>query len=288
MKLFNLKNILTALIIAISGVLPAMARYTLYNHEGNVSVIRNGQRVALKKDMELSVLDVVVIGKGGVIEIFNDQNSQIYKSKSTGEFSVTRIIIDAKGQATSHLEGINDKMRFGKSNDETQARVYAAKGMVTHALEVFDPEGKDLQVDPMVLGRHIVTSISDTAAINDTPFPAILKKETAGEESRSFRIENTLNFPIYFNIVKVNDDNAGNIRISELGQPTGCYVVLPGQALSREQFAGFDSKSLHLLIMTHCYFDIDKVIENMSELITSGESASEDADISLPLYIRTI
>lgn len=288
MSTYRLKTLFPFAAALLLAATPCHARYTLYRHSGNVSVVRNGQRVSLKKDMELNALDLIKIGKGGSVEIFNDRNSRIYKSKEPGEHSVSRIITDAKGQASDHIGGINDKMRFGKSNDDGKVRVYAAKGMVTHALDVFDPEGKDLQVDPLVLGRHIVASLADTASIDHSPFPALLKKEPAGESGIAFRVENPLSFPVYFNIIKV--ESPDSIRISELGQPTGCYVVLPGQTLSREQLSGFDSKALHLLVMTHCYFDIDKVIETVAELIAEGPKPDNDNEIrvSLPIYVRTL
>lgn len=280
-----ISSLIAALLLSAT---PCMAKYTLYNSSGNVNIIRNGHAVDTQKGMELSAFDLIAIPEGAYVEIFNDQNSQIYKSKSSGNFSVTRIMIDAKGQATDHIGGINDKMRFGKGTDENSTRVYAAKGMVSHALAVYDPEGNTIQVDPEVLGAHIAATLRDTAAITSSPFPATLTIGDMATGGRSFRLENSLNFPVYFNLIKIKDVKNGTIEISELGQPTGCYVVRPGQALSREQFAGLDSSSMHVLIMTHCYFDIDKVIETVGNIMSDPSHHNDNADTTLPLYLRII
>ncbi len=278
-------SIITAIFLS---TLSCMAKYTLYNFNGDLSISRNGRTIDLQKGMELSAFDMINISDGASIEIFNDQNSQIYKSKTSGSFSVTRIMIDAKGQASNHLEGINDKMRFGKSTDESSTRVYAAKGMVSHALAVYDPEGNTIQVDPQILGTHIATTLRDTTSIISSPFPATLTIGSITDGGRSFRLENSLNFPVYFNLIKIKDAKIGAIEISELGQPTGCYVVRPGQALSREQFAGLDTNAMHVLIMTHCYFDIDKVIETVGAIMSDPNHTANNADTTLPLYLRII
>lgn len=283
-----MKVILSLITTLCLTAIPCMAKYTLYDFSGSISINRNGHPVDIQKGIELSAFDLITIPDGASIEILNDQNSQIYKSKSAGNFSVTRIMIDAKGQATNHLEGLNDKMRFGKSTDANTNRVYAAKGMVSHALAVYDPEGNTIQVDPEILGAHIAATLSKPETIADSPFPAILTNNHTDADGRSFRLENNLTFPVYFNLIKIGSTSTGTIEISELGQPTGCYVVRPGQALSREQLKGLDSTSQHVLIMTHCYFDIDKVIETVGQIISDPSKSAAQPDITLPLYLRII
>ena len=98
-------------------------------------------------------------------------------------------------------------------------------------------------------------------------------------------VENTLDFPVYFNVLKVNGQTGG-IEISELGQPSGNYVLRQNQSLSREQFSGLDRNCSQFLIMTHCFFDIDELVENIEKLMSSGTNPVPDAD--LPVYVHAL
>ena len=79
----------------------------------------------------------------------------------------------------------------------------------------------------------------------------------------------------------------GDVNISPLGQPAGSYVVLPCQTLSREHFPAIDANEEHILIMTNCRYDVDRVIEETIKALNEGVPVSDD-EATLPVYIRKL
>lgn len=87
-------------------------------------------------------------------------------------------------------------------------------------------------------------------------------------------------------MLKVKDDSIAGISISELGQPSGSYVLLPSQTISREQLTPLPTDERHILIMTHFHFDIDKLIEQIESITKSNEAGIPDS--SLKVYLSPL
>lgn len=280
-----MKRLFSTLIPILLATFILHAQYSLYDFSGGVKLERSGKALTLSKGMSISGSDIFTISEGGWVEIFNPSNSELYKSISPGRFATTRIMIDARQQASNTSKSIHENLRFGRSNPKSKEKVYVEKGMVTRSLEVYDPEAQNLQVDPMKLCEHVVGAIRSRRYINAEKFPVKLTHAATDSAGLKFAIENTLSFPVYFNILKIKETD-GHVEISELGQPSGNYVLLRRQAISREQFSGLDPDSDHILIMTHCYFDIDKLVENLETMMKQTTISSPDTN--LPVYVQKL
>ena len=280
-----MKKIVTLILLLVAVTLESAAQYSLYDYFGNVTLRRGGKAVAIEKGMKLNATDQFSIGDNSGVEILNSMNSQIFRSTGKGDFTTTRIMIDAKEQATDNRGAIHDKIRFGKSSTNGDDRVYVEKGLVRRSMETYDPEAENLQVDIKKLSAKVYNALNDQEALTTATFPVNLLHAPVNGTGLKFMLENTLSFPVYFNVLRILPDEK-KVEISELGQPTGNYVVLTDQSIVRSQNKGLKTGGKHILIMTHCYFDIDELIDNVESLMREG--ATVVSDTHLPVYLRAL
>lgn len=280
-----MKKIATLLLLLTLMTMHATAQYSLYDYFGDVKLLRGGKEIVIERGMKLNATDQFNIGDNSGVEILNSMNSQIFKSLSKGNFTTTRIMIDAKDQATDNRAAIHDKIRFGKSSTNGDDRVYVEKGLVRRSMETYDPEAENLQVDIKKLSASVYNALKDTDALRNATFPVNLLHAPVNNSGLKFMLENTLSFPVYFNVLRIIPEEK-KVEISELGQPTGNYVVLSDQSIVRSQSKGLKTGGKHILIMTHCYFDIDELIENVETLMR--EDATVASDTHLPVYLKSL
>lgn len=278
---------MTTIIMAIASF-NASSHYTIHSTSKGVIIESASGKTEAKTGTRLKATDMVVIPAGGKLEVYNDIDKNIYTSVSDGRISVTRLMIDARKRASDNRGNVAAQLRFAKQQDAGSQRLYVEKGMVRRSLEVYDPEGQKIAADPEVIARYIASRISLGSKIEGDSLPA---KTVAGRPAAgglSFKVENTCDFPIYLNILKISKrDNDLKVGISEVGQPAGVYVLLPGQTLSREHFRDVPDTDNHLMVMAHCQFDIDEIIEHLGARINNIEE-SHDSTGNLPIYLLSI
>lgn len=272
-----------ALILAIFAIALSMkANYSIYGFSGNVVLVQGGQQIKLEKGMKVKPTDEIEIAPGAKVEIYNEKTKEIFSSVDEGKKSVMGIMLDARRQASKTTGAINDRMRFSNSGGETDTRLYT-EGLVKRSMQVYDPGAESLVVEPRALALHLAGAITAPVKPDSAAFPAPIFHGRLGDSGMQFRLVNDRPFPVYLNVIKIKETALGNVDISELGQPMGSYVVLPGQAIAREHFSGLKSDESHILIMTNCRFDIDELIEHINNLIT--EPTDDKPDQNLPVYL---
>lgn len=275
-----MKKIILITLLAVLPFFSAMAKYTIHSAKGDVRIERNGQLMPVEKGMEVTATDNIHIPQGAKVEILNSVNSKIFTSTRAGQFNVTRIMIDAQIKANDHGANVGGNLqmtRLGMSKGKSP--MWVQKGKVTRTMEQYDPTAEKMEADPAHLGNWIAATARTAAS---KPMPVQVSHSRPGESGLSFKLENTLDFPVYFNIIKMQGDSIETVTISELGQPMGSYVVLPGQTISREQFSGIDHGNRHIMIMTPYYFDIDELIPKVRE---AAGSATAVVDDDTPAYM---
>lgn len=280
-----MKRLILLLAILVAAV-SLSANYTIYSFSGKVTVTQAGKQTAAEKGMKVNASDQIEIGQGAKVEIYNAATKEIFTSSTAGRNSVMGIMLDARKQASKTTGAINDRMRFSAPGGNPDTRLYT-EGLVKRSMQTYDPGAESLVVEPRALALHIAGALRnpqtlDTDAANSIPLTHS-HKDGGGLQ---FRVENTRSFPIYINVIKVSETALGNVEISELGQPMGSYVVLPGQAISREHFAGLDMAQSHILILTNCRFDIDELIEQVNMIFADNVTDSPDAN--LPVMLRRL
>lgn len=264
------------------GCLAGMAQnYTIYSATRGVEVETGGKTVAAKVGMPLKVNDILIIPKQGSVAVHDKNSGDIYTSVSTGRVSVTQMKIEATRTATSKagniLSGVN--ARFGSRNGNSGARVYVEKGMVTRSLKVYDPDGDSVEMEPSMLARYIASRL---AVHESDEMPVNIDFGPKGEGGKYFRLENTSEYPVYFNVVRLKDNE---IEISALGQPNGTYVVLPGQAIQREHLSALPVDEAHIIVLTPCQYDLDTVISQINIHLGSGNPVTADDTSACVLFM---
>lgn len=278
-----MKKLILITLVALLPMFTAMAKYTIHSSKGDVRIERGGQLLPVQKGMEVNATDNIHIPQGAKVEILNSVNSKIFTSTRAGEFNVTRIMIDAQIKANDHAANVGGNLqmtRLGKSKNSSP--MWVQKGKVTRTMEQYDPTAEKMEADPTHLGNWIAATVNTEA---NKPLPVKVTHNTIDHSGLSFRLENTLDFPVYFNVIKIQGDSVATADISELGQPMGSYVVLPRQAISREQFTGLQPGNRHILIMTPYYFDIDQLIPKVRQAASEATTVTDD---DTPAYILTL
>lgn len=269
--------------VFLSSFISVEAHYTVHSSRG-ARIIESGKEKELTAGMKMNPTDMIIIPEGGILEIYNDVDKRIYSSTRSGKMSVTRLVIEAKGKAGSHKESINGSLRFGNRSSRNDARIYTEKGMVKRSMKVYDPEGDNVEMNATTLADFIAGRIRSGQLNDQVPPEVELISLSNDSVALLFKVRNNLEYPVYFNVIKIRNGNSPEVEISELGQPSGSYILLPGQSLSREHFPKMSSEYSHLMIMASCQYDIDEVLDKISEKLLEKED-SETCILNLPVEL---
>lgn len=281
-----MRHIIISLIALMAACLGAAAQnYSIHSVTPGVKVQSAGNTADAEAGMKVKASDTFVIPQEGIVEIYNPLDKRVYRSVRPGRISVTALIIEARDVASDNSRSVDAKLRFSKSGSaSTNKRIYVEKGMVTRSLAVYDPEAENLEMNPATLGAYIAARLLGEAPA-DTVMPVTLSHGTAGEKGLRFEVENTLEFPVYFNIVKFTPAD-GKVEISPLGQPGAPYVLLPSQSMRRVNPTPLDPAARHFIVMTPCLFELDAVLDETARAIAGNPDAR--ADDSLPVFVTSL
>lgn len=254
--------LLAALILT---VFTTSAKFTIHSVSGKVKLERAGKIHQVTSGMEVGGVDKITVAPDAAIEILNSVDSKVYRCEEAGTYTPTRIMMEARRKADSKFGAIAKTARFSNGNSPQGNIVYSEGCLVTRALETYDPEGATTQIDAMQIATAMATKMSG-APSDSIPMPLSHALPAAGK-GLEFSIDNTFDYPVYVNVVKCgSNDKKRTVKISELGQPVGCYIILPGQTLMRRHSLDLDPDYKHILVLTRCYFDIDEVIEKAATI----------------------
>ena len=267
-----------ALMIVLCSLV-VQANYSLSSVRGKVEVKHGGKVVLAEPGMKVGSADLIILGQDGSVEVLDKRDSKLYRRDQKGEISVLSLIFEAKKEAGSNAGAVHRKVSFGKSSEE-EGKMYVEKGKITLALEEYDPAGENFMIDAKVMARYIADVLCSGAPDSLQTFPTTLIHKANAEEGLMFRVD--------INVIKIRVvDNQIQLRISELGQPIGCYVLLPCQSLMRSQCKGGNSDEAHILVATHYYFSIDELIEELGIMLTMQPEQGASV-ANLPIYIQKL
>ncbi len=203
--------LIAALCMTVAGI---KAEYIVQSVTGTVELSHNNKSAALKKGMALAPTDMIKLGNGASIDIFDSADSKIYTANASGLYSVSRLIFDARRKARSNASSIHGKLRLTKGK-EPEGVVFVEKGKVTRALTIYDPEAQNMQMDIDKLSRRLYSLLRDSLGQTTVQPDATVLSQRIEPDGLSFMVENTLSYPIYFIVFTINGNNA-SVTISEL------------------------------------------------------------------------
>lgn len=274
-------------LILLTGCLcPAMAQYSIRAVKGKVEVKHLGKVTPAQVDMALGGADLIIIGEGSSVQILNKQDSKLYTRDIPGEVSVMTLMFDAKKAAANNRRNVGANVSTGKAAEE-EGHMYVEKGKITLALEEYDPSSENFMIDAKVMGRYIVDMLNSKGVNGLRAFPTPIEHKSTPEGELMFSVTNDSDVPLYINVIKVTTGEGNRpLRISELGQPIGCYVILPDQSITRSQSKGSNPDDIHLLVATCYYFSIDELIDEITRAF--GEEPSAGPVVELPIYMTKL
>lgn len=278
-------NILLAFSFVLLPFAESGATIKVHRLAGKVTVVTGKTETPLKVGQVLNPGSTVVIPDGAKLEIINDVTGKIYESTSNGRITISRMMLSADSHSADNTGNVHGQMRrFDSGGQNKNKRVYVETGMVKRSMREYDPEAGSMELDIPTLAGYLKNVIA--GRLTSKPMPVELTHSRTEQIGMQFRLVNSMEFPIYFNVLKIHKESDGKqkITISEVGQPTGSYVILPQQALSRENFKAIPEDERHILVATHCLFDMDRLLE----LINTEETSAEGPDVELPIYIEEL
>lgn len=263
--------------------------YSVHEVSGPVKIASAGKTQNAEKGMAVKGSDNVIIADGGEIQILHKPMHKIYVWNTPGTISVSSLMINAKDLAADNSGAFHKFTTFSKRDKSEGQAVYSTVGRTTRSMAKFDPDARNMQVDAGSLAA-IVSPRLFASEFAEADCPVSFTRSTdANLGGATFTMANTLSYPIYFNILKVNTSGAApKVEISELGQPTGNYVVRPGQTLMRGQQSGLIAGEKHVVVMTQCFFDIDKLLEALDARLAGGMSEPAEGAEQLPVFVGTL
>lgn len=265
----------------------AQGTFIVHNVSGNVQLTKGGKTQSLSKGDKLMPSDHICIAPNALLEIINDVNNTIYTSTKDGTFTVSRILLDAKSKASDNHSVLSDRLRFGSKTDAgtAKSKVYVETGMVKRSMAEFDPSASGLSIDPKSLARHI-TDVARGQRQAAGKIPVTFTHANDSTEL-AFSVSNTFDFPIYFNVIKIEGEGSCmKAEISNIGQPMGTYVLQPRQTMSRTS-PPTDAKGLHhVMVITHCQYDIDAVLDNVNSMLAAPPT--NEPEIDIPVYVTEL
>lgn len=269
---------LLSLFVAIT----VMAQYTVRSATSGVRIKSGNTVAAAAQGAKLSGADHVLIPEGGKIEILG-ANKKIYTSTQWGDVSVFNIVVEASKAAADRGGAVRGRLDFGRSTaSKSTGTIFKEKGVTTRSMSVYDPEATGIEMDAATLGRFLAGKIISGDSIKCCKFPVkFAHTKNTDDYGLAFRIVNTLEYPIYFNVIKINDKKSDSLEISRLGQPEGTYVLLPQQAMSREHYPKVEPGERHILVMAPCRYDIDQMMDEMKKALSAGAATSDE---ELPVF----
>lgn len=274
---FFTTTLLAVIVACMSHI--ATAQYSVYDLSGDVKVQRSGSTVAAEKNMSLKAPDYVIIPEGAWIQIHSKLGSKLYKSTESGTFKVTDIIFNSEHAAKDNERNIRTGIALSGSRDKNNS-VYVDRGVVTRSLAQFDPDADNRTVDTDIMARVLCsTIISGKGRALPVDFAG-----HANAEDFSLTLNNIMQSPVYFNVVKY-DDKTRLASVSELGIPVGNYVLPAGNTLTRMAPAVAEHvEGVHLVILTYYTYDIDEVLNKVNELLATEGAPDLKYPDDAPVY----
>lgn len=270
--------------------------YKVHSAGRFVNLLRSGAKaLEVKPGMTVRDGDVVEIPSGGILKVEHTSSHKIYSSTRCGRIRIADLVSEAKRLAADPRHNVGSK--FTGMNFRSKARqrtLFVRKGVARRDIDSLDNGAVrasaaemdtavgDIWTDSALLGYILASKIirGDSLLTSCTPIEVKGTRDAQGV-GLGMEVTNPLDCPVYVNVVKVarTDDGLHYARISKIGQPVCCYVMLPGQVLARKNLAPVDAGERHIVVISPYLYDIDTLVEQMNLCFGEPENAEDFSDI---------
>lgn len=269
------------LLVYLISALTVSAALKVYNVSGKVSIIRNGKFSPLAKGVQLRADDKLDLGSGASLDVINENNGVIYSSTERGLMNVSELMLKASKRSADNTGSVNSQIRYTKSpRKNSGSRVYVETGMVKRSFGDNDIAGQDMWIDTELLGAYLKNLLRGGTYPDNLPIPVSAVCDNGN--LKGYRLDNILDIPLYFNVISVEKE--GMVTLSVIGDPSGCYVLLPQQSISRENFKSISGTD-EIIIVSNYRFDMERLLEILNNV---NEGQTTESDMELPVYVQKL
>ena len=293
--LYPLLLLFSVVFLLLSLSYSVKSAYIVHSVNGKVKCSVKGKISNVEVGTILDPKNMLSIPPGASIQIKDDATNKLYSSVSSGNMLVSTLVNESSAKAGKHLQTINSALKLSGRGRTVKSdnRVYREKGMVTKSLNLFDKEAANIEISPDALALMIANTVYFDKFNGDSTlnFSNFLIDSNPSSQSRNdigFKLNNPLETPVYFNILKFSGVKNRVAEISQLGQPEGFYVLPSKQTIWRTQNGDFPYGEHHLLIACHYSFNIDDLIEAINKVINNDSLIVNKPVSDIPVFIRTL
>lgn len=205
-------KIITLLLTLALTLMPQYLSATLkvYRLSGNVMLKKGNKQTNLQRRETLQATDILTIPAGGRVEILDSDTRRIYTLSSVGSNSVKSLIAKAASEAEAITRQTHKRMLDAvKENAETRKKGYHIQGLSIHETDGIMHAPMELP-DGMSYLAYLL-SIDDNSRYDDSNDIILMRRNYLGDDSTfNFAVFNTLEIPLYFNII---DQRSGEYPI---------------------------------------------------------------------------
>lgn len=183
----------------------------IHSVEGNVLLSRGGTSIKVRPGTVVKESDMVQIDRNGKVE-FNFNGKNVFTSTSIGSLSVEKRIDDAKKSAKNIVRLTNSKIRESLMANAASSNSKNNSGVPGVAIHTTDKVVKTVAAPDGMSYLVYLRSLKSGEDYNNSKDLILMRRDYGiGNDSFNFAVFNTLDIPLYFNII-----DQSNARMPEL------------------------------------------------------------------------
>lgn len=254
--------------------LAADAALKIYKLKGQVTKkTASGSKSVQRREL-INKSDVICIPSNGSLDILDTDSRRIYNSVATGTMTVDQLIKRAADDANSLTRKTNTTILSSVAdNAKVKRSGYGAVGMSYHETDGVS-SGLVVLPDGVSMLSYLM-NLSEDEMYDDNADVVLMRRDYAdGEDSFIFSVFNTLNMPLYINVIDQKPEN-GKMSFyfdeNPVVSPRGETEILQYRFIRPEETTGY------IVIASPENFTLEDAIH----LFDSSFSPSQDFFFSL-------
>ncbi len=198
---------MSVMLMTLIATIDSDAALNIFRVKGNVKV-KDGSGTSKEAKQRATVKnsDILMIPKGGNIEILNSDNRRIFSSIKEGKMTVQELIDNANKDAKAITKRTNDGLGSAMAdNAKVKRNSFAKKGVSVHTANAIIHAPIDLPDGVSYLSY--LRSMKNGKDYDDEHDLILIRRNVDhDDETFNFAVFNTLDQPLYFNIIDQTTD----------------------------------------------------------------------------------
>lgn len=231
-------------------------------------------KTVLQRRADLNTNDVISIPSGASVDILDTDSRRIFSSTKSGVTTVAGLIADAKKDASSLTRNTNRKLMSAVAdNADTKVSGFGATGLSRHET---DGELSGLTAIPEGVSLlSYLMNFPDDKEYDDMADVILMRRDyEEGDDSFNFSVFNTLDIPLYFNVI---DQKPWDNNLSFYFEENPMAAPRKETLIPQYRFILPEEQTGYIVIASPFPF----YLEDVRKLLSPSFSPSQDFYISL-------